>query len=554
MGIFSDRCDALINPQTGRVLTGPELEEAGGDASWPRCGHKVKKAARFCSKCGAGAPGGWVKCSSCGSWVGNDSRFCWNCKAELRPEERGQYADGVWRKPVGLLAQRFEIGDLSQEMKHGIRVQAGTLAILLDGGKVKGYLEAGEHSVDSLLRKINHWGSPPPRSVVLVDCSELILPLRFGNLRTAEELPLEFYGELIILFDPKEAERFIVNGLKQERSLSYAQILEQMEGDLRHAVAAMCDAATIEDLVKDPERRIRLDAMVEEAAGKGLSRLGLQLVRTSSAEFISPEYEKLRQQMGEYESKRRELEFTQKLRELISSDRMHSFKDEHDLAEYVAQLAQEKEISAGKRDYELNRLVQVQSQQLQVQQVDFEMAEEMKKVSHQIGVKTQWNQFSRETSLADARTESEIYALKVDREIDETEKWLRIKELKKKITRDDLEERAKIFSGKDLTTLIMLEPDEKKREQLLILQKQQQQAGMSPEQILASVAEKSPEAAKALAQMLSRQREDLEREFAERKKLQEEHEAQAERMFNKTMEVASDAAKHRGNNDVNIVR
>lgn len=564
MGIFSDTCQELINPETGRALAGPALAAAKADPAWPRCGHKVKKAARFCSKCGGGAPRGWWKCPSCGKWVGNDSQFCWSCKTELRPDERLQFAGGVWDKPAGLFAQRFEVGDLARLVKEGLCVQTGTEALLLDGGRLKGRLEAGRHNPDSLLRKINHWGDPPPRSAVLVDSGDFILPVRFGDLRTAEELAIEFYGELIVAFDPKRSEDFLANCLRQARSVSYQDILDRLEGELRHAVAAMCDAATVEDLVKDPERRMRLDALVEDTAGAALQRLGLKLVRTSSAEFVSPEYEKLRGQMGEVEAKRREIEFTQKLRDLLGSDKMHEFKSEHELSEYVAQLAQEKDVSAAKRDHELGMLLQVQGQRMQAQQADFAMAEEMKKTGHEIGVAGQWKDFKRGQALADARTELEIHTLKTDVAVEESEKWLRIKELKRKLKREDaaasqrieiegLAAKAKVFEGRDIATLVMLESDPVRREQLLRLQEQQQRAGMSTEQILASVADRSPEAARALAEMSARTHDDLEREFAERKRLADEQAAQTERMFNKAMDVAADAARHRGNSDVKII-
>jgi lipopolysaccharide biosynthesis regulator YciM len=65
MGIFSDRCDALIDPNTRKALTGEALEKAKLDPKWPRCGTRVSKAARFCRTCGKTAPGGWWRCPSC---------------------------------------------------------------------------------------------------------------------------------------------------------------------------------------------------------------------------------------------------------------------------------------------------------------------------------------------------------------------------------------------------------------------------------------------------------------------------------------------------------
>ena len=81
MGLFSDKCTAIVSIETGRHLTGDELAEAKAVLrnetglfhssrkvleahGWRICGHNVKKKARFCSKCGAPAPKGWTKCPS----------------------------------------------------------------------------------------------------------------------------------------------------------------------------------------------------------------------------------------------------------------------------------------------------------------------------------------------------------------------------------------------------------------------------------------------------------------------------------------------------------
>ena len=75
-------------------------------------------------------------------------------------------AGGVWRKDVGLFAQRFEIGDVKRLLQSDLLVQEGTVAVVLDGGHVHGILGSGRHNPDSLARAINWFGDPPPRSVV----------------------------------------------------------------------------------------------------------------------------------------------------------------------------------------------------------------------------------------------------------------------------------------------------------------------------------------------------------------------------------------------------
>ena len=198
MGFFSDKCMALVDKNTGKALSGEALEQARQDPKWPRCGNSVSKKAVFCSKCGSPAPGGWWRCPGCGKWIGNDSHFCPHCNTPLYPEDRVAMAGGVWRKEPEYFAQRFEVGDIKRLLENRLQVQEGTAAVLMDGGEVCGILEAGIHQPDGLARKINWFGNPPPRSVVLIDAGEVIVPLHVEGLRTAEHFPLEFFGEVIL--------------------------------------------------------------------------------------------------------------------------------------------------------------------------------------------------------------------------------------------------------------------------------------------------------------------------------------------------------------------
>ena len=103
MGLFADKCQALIDVDTGKALSGQALEAARKNRKAKRCGYRVKKAAKGCSKCGSPAPGGWTRCPKCGKWVGNESDFCWHCRTALHPADRTTLSDGIWQKPAGVL-------------------------------------------------------------------------------------------------------------------------------------------------------------------------------------------------------------------------------------------------------------------------------------------------------------------------------------------------------------------------------------------------------------------------------------------------------------------
>ena len=455
MGLFSDKCTAIVSLETGRHLTGDELAAAkaalrnekglfhGASAvlkehGWGICGHSVKKKARFCSKCGASAPKGWVKCPSCGKWVGNEMTHCWNCDHALYPETRTNLEGGVWNRTPEMFAERFEVGEVENMLKNGIQVQEGTAAILIDGGREKTVIGPGRHEPASTLRSINWFGNPPPRSVVLVDAGEFVVPLRMEEgLRTADGFPVSVYAELTMRFVHSRADDFLANFMKESRALPYESLGKSISAQLVYGVDNLCNTSTVEDLVKDPARRDQFEAAIRKAASETLKAWGFEVVRVGAADFASPEYEKVRLQNATLDGKRRELEFLQKTRELLNGDaaknrdldaaeretadggKMDAAKADFDLAQYMDGLAQEKEISAAERDTELKLLLMAKENEITTQEADYllarkvsdraaEMAAELKDTDHDIALKEKLRAYTVEAMLKDELGQEEL--------------------------------------------------------------------------------------------------------------------------------------------------
>lgn len=336
MGLFHDTCEAFVDLRNnGRALSGEDLrtaqelvfpqgavaplvgearEKALAARGWGICGHEVTKKARVCSKCGTLAPKGYVKCPSCREWVGNESRFCPHCNHPLHPDERIDFAGGIWDRQPGLFAQRFELDDVSQIVKGGLKIQEGTLAILLDAGKKVAVLGPGRHKPEGTLRSINWFGNPPPRSVVMVDAGDCLFKMYFTGMRTAEELSVQVVAEITLRFDVDHADLFLANVLKESRALSTDVISDIIVAEATSAVRDLCAASTVEDLVKDPDRRSRFQDALNRSLQNLFNRSGLELIRVGFVEFVSPVYEKLRRANADLEVKRRELEFARTVR------------------------------------------------------------------------------------------------------------------------------------------------------------------------------------------------------------------------------------------------
>lgn len=513
-----------------------------------KCGNIVSKRARFCNHCGTPTPGGWWKCPGCGKWVGNDVEYCSHCNTRLYPDERESVAGGVWQKKPVIFAQRFEVGSLKRGADQSLQVQEGTAAILMEGGEVVHVLGAGMHGMDGLLRKINWFGAPPPRSVVLIDAGEVIVPLHLENLRTAEHFPLEFYGEVILRFGGgrDDGRAFVGNVLKEARECRFADLAKRIEPWIRNAVDEMCTTSTLEDLVRDPERRIRLQERMEARLQGELGACGLEVVRVSSAEFTGKEYEELEEERGELAVARRTAELAAAVRRLKSQVEMGRFKDEKELAAYKETLDAEYRTGQAQRAQEFEELKaslahasemaeQGRIAELEGAKKEAEEAERDRRHSgnraeteHKIELDTLAGEHGRSEKIADAKADAAVSGIEADEEFRQTAEALKLRERKVGIQLKEKEEDAKRRKGMSLAELLADVEDASVREDELEALKLQLQAGKTPEQLLAEQGI-DPKANSRLLEKV----EGMLRESAER----------TERLAERALDAANEAAK-----------
>ena len=506
MGIFSDVCE---------------------------CGNRVSKRARFCNACGKPAPGGWWKCPGCGQWIANDAHYCSHCNTPLYPEDRVNIAGGVWHKQPVYYAQRFEAGDIKRELIQNLQVQEGTAAILMDAGEVNDVLDAGSHNIDSLARHINWFGNPPPRSVVLIDVGEVVVPLHIEGLRTAEHFPLEFYGEAILRFKGgKDAARaFVSNILKGERDCTFDVIAKRLEPVIRGPVDEMCTVSTLDDLVRDPDRRIRLHERMNARIKEDLAACGMEVVRVSSAEFTGDEYEAYAEKLGKVDQERREVEYRAALRHLGDREAMEQYKDVDTLRNYKETIDHEFRVSHETREREFVLL----KREWEHDDIKYRRLLELEEQEHKHALDTNEHVHAKDMNLLDAngrldvaKVQAEIDRVANDEKIDEEKKWIEVRRLKMLLEQEN--KRLDAERRKNMTIEQMLadiaDPDQ--REDMLKLFQMKLQSGMTPQQILATMG-KTDHNDEFLQKM-----EQLYRENAER----------TDKNLSKMLEPATEAARH----------
>ena len=583
MGLFSDKC--------------------------PNCGNSVSKRAKFCSKCGHGAPDGWFKCPQCGNWVGNDSAFCPHCNHPLFPEERIDLAGGVWARKPGEFARRFELDDVRFIKENGLMVQEGTVAVLLDGGKEVKELGPGRHSPLGTLRSINWFGNPPPRAAVMVDAGECVFRVDFTGkdsgvgsvasapLRSAEELEVGCVAEITLRFVPGRADRFIANVMKEARSVGAEEIRALIYEQALSAVRDLCTQSTIEDLVKDPERRARFEDAITRALRDAAKEWGIEIVRAGAVEFYGRAYEEVRAKYGELEKSRRIFEFRRAEIEAFAAAAddeaaagKRDAKRDQETKEYLEQLAQEKQLSEIERKQELEIAVRVANGEVSATDAKLAAAREleeharnMEALAHKLELDLTLRDYNREQLVKDAENNArvaavgrderlkdeklatavtgekveqaklndEIERIRIARELWEQDKYLDLRKKKGEVKNAELRERADILAGKSELELAALAIDDPAARQAFLEQglarlRMDQESAMSPEQLLAKHAATSPEAALALARMAEAKAKEQSASqiLEERRKMDAERLAHDEKTQEQIMDLARKAVEH----------
>ena len=574
----------------------------------PGCGERVSRRARFCSKCGRGAPKGWFKCPQCGKWVGNDSEHCPHCNHPLFPEDRIDLAGGVWARKPGEFARRFELDDVRFISKNGLMVQEGTVAVLLDGGKEVKELGPGRHHPLGALRSINWFGNPPPRTAVMVDAGECIFRVDYTGgrldetagdvksapLRSAEDLEVGCSADITLRFVTGKGAEFLANVLKENRSVSAEDVAGLLYDNSVSAVRDLCVQSTIEDLVKDPERRERFEEAITRALRDGLNGWGLEIVRVGAVEFYGAAYEELRSKYGDLEKRRRLVEFNKAQLEVLaaaaeqeSDGRKRDAKRDKDTAEYLAQLAQEKELTELDRNEELEIARRVSSGEISAAEAKLAAARELEthaknltELAHKLELDLTLKNYDREQLVADAenkaklaaigrderlkdeklttalkgeslgqsKIEDEIERIRISRELWEQDQYLELRRKKNAIGNAELRERAEILAGKSELELAALNASDDKVRQAFLEQelaklKLRQEASMTPEQMLAQKAGQSAASAEALARIAEANAKAAERVLEERRRLDEEFHARAAKTEERAFELAQKAVE-----------
>ena len=566
--IWSDRNGFIYTRKRSLFAPAVQLTDATG-APVRICGHQVSNQAKFCSKCGAPAPGSWWRCGGCGRHIGNESHSCPHCGKNQNTDQRLDMEGGVWQKNEDVFAERFEFPSVEPLLGDGLNVQESQCAIMIQGGTVVETLKAGFYPKTEVEAKAIAQNGQ--LSLVMVDNSEFSLPLCGESLLTKDDLSTDLHLVLALNFKPEGAKDFMRNLMGSSlilrngtltSSLGYDEIAHALLQTVDAAARDFCNTVTVTELFKDADIRLKLENNIAQALTRNLGAIGLRFVRLKEVEFESEVFDKLRSMSSQVESKRREIEFMRCADELANDATRREALSEHEMEEYLCQLAHEKGIKDDMREQELERL-RIKWQQEKVR-LELAHQNELRGIQQEASLELQLHQAEHDEQLRDLRHKEELerrisaqkssveymqletqiqdIRLEIEKkktlaEQEATAGWMKLKQEKAAFAQQQKIEMINAAKGADMRALLMAEDDPEKREQLLRLNEQEMQTKMTPELLLAAAAARgNPAAAEALSKMSKEQLEAIERSKQENKEIYERMLQMNERMFSSSLD------------------
>jgi hypothetical protein len=510
----------------------------------PNCGKPISKHAEFCNGCGCPTSEGWSTCHKCGSSVGSDSTFCWKCGGEQSAEDRKAFYGDRWNRSPLEFARRVELSIPEQTFHKGVQVDEGTMALLFQNGKFQGVLEPGYHTLSNFVSRFLGMDKGSQAHAVLLDARSAEVDFMLEDIRLANEVPVDI--RMRTLFKISEPEKFVESffGDGSQTSFETMDLTRRFEAQVRQAMSSHLANKAIEEISSELTAREVVEDALVTSLKPALNEVGLDLEGVRLADFGGPAIDVVREKLGEIHQINRELEYTRQLNDAMRSEKIEAFHDESELEAMQKDLLQKyeiKDLDRGeelsklqravehsesldnlKKEYELRRgeievrleeqTLQHQSemadvrQEIEVRRVRFSEDQGEQKQRFAVGQDQQKEQAKTDSDVAmeGIRALETVNQTKLAKKKAEQELDIDGEAARQKLELDKEKARLELHGSANMQALLATLPAEQ-GDRVLKLAEMEMRKGMTPEQALAFVAEKSPEIAPALAEALKAQ-------------------------------------------------
>jgi membrane protease subunit (stomatin/prohibitin family) len=495
----------------------------------PNCGKSVAMDAAFCNACGCPTAKSWATCHRCGSSVGAESKFCWKCGCEQQDnEKRKQFYGDRWHRSPDDFAARVEIKTPATVLHQGLQIDEGTVALVFQNGKFTGLLEPGYHTFDNFLKRLLGFDKGQAAHAILIDTKAAEIDFMLEDLRVKNQVPID--ARMRLLFQVKDPKQFAERVLNGAVDFSTRDLTNRLHGDVRAAAAAALAEHGLDEILTTANARDLLERGLTIQLQPALLPLGLSLEGVRLADFGGPAVTEMRTKLGEIDRLNRELEANRRMQDAVRAGKIDAYQDEQQLKDAFDRIAVETGMKAADREEARKRFVQAAEQKTTLEglRLDYEArrteivnrldeqklrhsaeiadamnAIELRKVQFAEDMRQQRERFksAQEQQAEQARTDLEVAKQGI-----EALKLVKQTKLEAKKQEDQHEvameaERLKMRGSADIKALLAT-LDGEKADRILKLAELEMRKGLSVEQALALVAEKSPEIAPAVAEAM----------------------------------------------------
>ena len=494
----------------------------------PNCGKAVSTDAAYCNACGCPTAKSWASCHRCGSSVGAESKYCWKCGTEQDPDKRKVFYGDRWHRSPDDFAVRVDLKAPGATLHQGLQIDDGTVALVFQNGRFTGLLEPGYHTFDNFLKRLLGFDKGQAAHAILIDTRAAEIDFMLEDLRVKNQVPVD--ARLRLLFQVNDPKRFAERVLAGAGDFSTHDLTQRLQGDVRAAVQAALAAHTLDEVLLAANARDLIERGLTQQLTPAVLPLGLSLEGVRLAEFGGPAVSELRSKLGEVDRLSRELEANRRLQDAMRAGKIDAYRDEQQLKDALERIAHETGLNAVARAEDLKRFTQGLANQTMLEGLrqDYEARRaeilnrlDEQKLRHQSEIADAMNRVDlRKVEFAeDMRQQRERFATAQSQQVDQSKTDLEVArqgvealklvkqakfEAKQQEDHHDLAiegERLKQRGAADIKALLATLEGEK-ADRILKLAELEMRKGLSVEQTLALVAEKSPEIAPAVAEAM----------------------------------------------------
>jgi len=322
-----------------------------GDSTCPKCKTPLGADAKFCPQCGAKVSA--YTCGNCGVTVSPDAKFCPGCGKGLGKTLFGKIVGAneedfsrrrEWRRTPEDFASKFEVEDLRGALKKTVTVAEGTRALLFQGGAYVGDLPAGHYTVGNILEAHLPLNLDERATIVLIDDGVVAIDFSFGRseLRTADSIPVGVTGRFTIR--NRDSRSFIANLLKGKSRILLADLQEELRSDLLSAVQSTLRDYRMDDLYGNLAVKEDIESAVRANVTPTLASYGFSLEQLRFTQSDEAEWREILDKRNEGTKKVTktglDIDIEQKLRHLLSDDKLDQLSTDEKITEYCHELAQ----------------------------------------------------------------------------------------------------------------------------------------------------------------------------------------------------------------------